>query len=195
MNKIELNVIGISSTPLKSGAHALILGVPEGDRFIPIVISAWEAYPIATQMEKVVPPRPMTIDLFTMMAHGFGIKLEEVLIYKFEDGVFYSQLTFSDGEKTIIIDGRTSDAVAILLRTGGKLYVTQDVLAEASVKVDTKKEKPEIQEKPHRELQLEDYALEELEQDLQKAIDQEEYDTAARIKKVIDQKKASQKPE
>ena len=115
--KIRLRVLGISYSQIQSGAYALILAQVDGPYRIPVVIGASEAQSIAIRMENIIPPRPMTHDLFVSFAHAFGVKLKEVMIYKFEDGIFSSELTFTDGERQVVIDSRTSDAIGIAMRT------------------------------------------------------------------------------
>ena len=126
--RIRLKVLGISYSQLQSGAYALILAEVDGPYRIPVLIGSAEAQSIALRMESVTPPRPMTHDLFVSFAHAFGVKLKEVFIYKFEDGIFSSELTFSDGERSVQIDSRTSDAIAIAMRTGAPIFTTQDIL-------------------------------------------------------------------
>ena len=114
-DRIRLKVLGISYSQIQSGAYALILAQVGGPYRIPVVIGAAEAQSIALRMESITPPRPMTHDLFVSFAHAFGVKLKEVFIYKFEDGIFSSELTFTDGDRTVVIDSRTSDAIAIAM--------------------------------------------------------------------------------
>ncbi len=112
-NRIQLKVLGISYSQIQTGAYALILAQIDGPYRIPVVIGATEAQSIAIRMENIIPPRPMTHDLFVSFAHAFGVKLKEVFIYKFEDGIFSSELTFSDGDSprfTHIRCNRNSDA-------------------------------------------------------------------------------------
>ena len=115
--KVKLRVLGVSYNQIQSGAYALIL-VEEGGKFrIPVVIGAAEAQSIAAKLENVQLPRPLIHDVFHMMTHAFGIIVKEVFIYKFQRGVFYSEITFADGDREVRIDSRTSDAIAIALRT------------------------------------------------------------------------------
>lgn len=93
-----------------------------------------------------MPPRPLTHDLFVSFSHAFGVELEEVFIYKFEDGVFYSELTFSNGEQTVRIDSRTSDAIAIALRVQCAIYTSEEILEECSVVIDEEQAGDEDQE-------------------------------------------------
>ena len=106
----------LANSQVQSGAYALILAEENGPRRIPIIVGTAEAQSIAIALEHIVPPRPLTHDLFATFAQAFNVILKEVYIYKFEDGVFYSELEFSDGERSIKLDSRTSDAIAIALR-------------------------------------------------------------------------------
>ena len=128
--RIRLRVLGLSYSQIQSGAYALILAQVGGPYRIPVVIGAAEAQSIALRMENVTPPRPMTHDLFVSFAHAFGVKLVEVFIYRFEDGIFSSELTFTDGERSVSIDSRTSDAIAIAMRTGAPIFTTPEIIEE-----------------------------------------------------------------
>lgn len=202
-DKIRLKVLGLSYSKLQSGAFALILEQVDGPYRIPIVIGPAEAQSIAIVLEGITPPRPMTHDLFESFTHAFGISLEQVFIYKFEDGIFSSELTFSDGERTINIDARTSDAIAIALRTKAPIFTTPEILAEtgfvietdqedtpaesaADVSAESRDESPDASRKP----KLENYTIEELEKTLARLIDNEEYEEAAKVQKILDNKKS-----
>lgn len=136
-NRIKLRVMGISYTPMQSGAFALLLAV-DGDSpvRIPIVIGAPEAQSIALGLERVKTPRPMTHDLFCTFAQAFGVQLKEVFIYRFEDGVFSSEMTFTDGTRTIVLDARTSDAIAVAMRCGAPIYTTPDIVSETGIELE-----------------------------------------------------------
>ncbi|MCH5318243.1 MAG: bifunctional nuclease family protein [Paramuribaculum sp.] len=142
--RIRLKVLGISYSQLQTGAYALILAQVDGPYRIPVLIGSAEAQSIALRMESVTPPRPMTHDLFVSFAHAFGVKLKEVFIYKFEDGIFSSELTFSDGDRTVIIDSRTSDAIAIAMRTGAPIYTTPEIIDETGFIM-------EVENDPHQD--------------------------------------------
>ena len=135
-DRVKLYVMGISYSQLHSGAFALLLAQEGGPYRIPVVIGAAEAQSIAIKIEGINPPRPLTHDLFVSFAHAFGVKLKEVFIYKFEDGVFSSELTFSDGERTIVLDARTSDAIAIAIRTHTPILTTAAILQETGFIID-----------------------------------------------------------
>ncbi|MDE7473308.1 MAG: bifunctional nuclease family protein [Muribaculaceae bacterium] len=191
-NRVKLRIMGLSYSQLQSGAYALILAQVDGPYRIPVVIGAAEAQSIAIKMEGITPPRPMTHDLFTSFAHAFGVKLKEVFIYKFEDGIFSSELTFTDGERTVVLDSRTSDAIAIAIRTKSPIYTTQAILDETGFLLEGENADDNQAESPAEdetsEPRIENYAVEELERMLERLIEQENYEEAARIKQLIDKK-------
>lgn len=186
--------MGLSYSQLQSGAFALILAQVDGPYRIPVVIGAPEAQSIAIKMEGITPPRPMTHDLFTGFSHAFGIKLKEVFIYKFEDGIFSSELTFTDGDRTVVLDSRTSDAVAIAMRAKAPIYTTYAILQETGFILDDEKGGVSVknsEDETPREPKIENYAIEELERRLNQLIEQENYEEAARIKALIDEKRGA----
>ncbi|MDE7110644.1 MAG: bifunctional nuclease family protein, partial [Muribaculaceae bacterium] len=113
--RVRMKIMGLSVGQIKQGAYALILEQADGPVKIPVVIGEAEARAIAARMERVASPRPMTHDLFASFAHAFGIAMQEVFIHKFEDGIFYSEISFTDGERRVKFDSRTSDAIAIAM--------------------------------------------------------------------------------
>ena len=131
--RIKLRVQGLTNSQIQSGAYALILAEEDGARRIPIIVWTSEAQSIAIALERITPPRPLTHDLFATFAQAFGVRLCEVFIYKFEDGVFYSELLFEDGIKQIRLDSRTSDAIAIALRVKCDIYTTPEIVRECRV--------------------------------------------------------------
>lgn len=207
-SRIRLKVLGISYSQIQSGAYALILAQVGGPYRIPVVIGAAEAQSIALRMESITPPRPMTHDLFVSFAHAFGVKLTEVFIYKFEDGIFSSELTFTDGDRTVKIDSRTSDAIAIAMRTGAPIFTTAAILDETGFLMEAQTDEelqsdedideaaahnaPEYSDEPAttQEPRLENYTIEELERTLARLIDQERYEEAARVKEILQRKKS-----
>lgn len=207
--RIRLKVLGISYSQIQSGAYALILAQAGGPYRIPVVIGAAEAQSIALRMESITTPRPMTHDLFVSFAHAFGVKLLEVFIYRFEDGIFSSELTFSDGERTVRIDSRTSDAIAIAMRTGAPIFTTREILDETGFLMEAQNESdedededeeaaegaPEFSDEPDETAtafsspKIENYTVEELERTLERLIKQENYEEAARVNEILKQKK------
>ncbi len=131
--RIKLRVQGLTNSQIQSGAYALILAEEDGARRIPIIVGTSEAQSIAIALERITPPRPLTHDLFVTFAQAFGVRLCEVFIYKFEDGVFYSELLFEDGTKQIRLDSRTSDAIAIALRVKCDIYTTPEIVRGCGV--------------------------------------------------------------
>lgn len=197
--RVRLRVLGISYSQIQNGAYALILAQVGGPFRIPVVIGASEAQAIALKMEGIVPPRPLTHDLFTGLGRAFGIELLEVFIYRFEDGVFYSELTFTDGERTVSLDSRTSDAVAVAMRTGAPIYTTAEILTETGFELEDLAadsgdgEEGELRNDdagvtPVRTPKLENYTVEELKKTLARLIENEEYEEAARVAEIIKRK-------
>lgn len=200
-NRVRLKVMGLSYSQIQTGAYALILAQAGGPMRIPVVIGAAEAQSIALKMESITPPRPMTHDLFVSFAHAFGVKLTEVFIYKFEDGIFSSEITFTDGDRTVTIDSRTSDAIAIAMRTGAPIYTTRTILEETGFEMEIADENsddenaasnPEADETDaNTEPKLENYAVEELEKTLARHIEREEYEEAARVAEILKRKRGN----
>lgn len=199
-DRVRLRVMGISYSQLQSGAYALLLAEEDGPHKIPVVIGASEAQSIAIKIEGIIPPRPLTHDLFVSFAQAFGVKLREVFIYKFEDGIFYSELTFSDGERTVVLDARTSDAIAIAIRTHVPILTTAAILRETGFIFE---DEPDDDTPAHdggnedirqaayfAEPKLENYAVEELERTLEQLIEDENYEEAARVSEILKNKKA-----
>ena len=190
MNKeelIELKVLGITRSEVQPGAYALLLenadSTPDEARRIPIVVGASEAQSIAVYLEHVMPSRPLTHDLIVSTFHVYGIQLQRVVIYSFKDGVFASMMYTTNGVIQAEIDTRTSDAIAIALRTGAPIYTTPEVMSLTSYEW-----RRDGNYKPHKPVRLEDLPIEKLEQRLQRYVDKEEYEKAARVQKIIAQK-------
>ena len=182
-DKIELQVWGITYNPVQSGAYALLLRQVDGDYRIPIVVGVAEAQAIAMRLENVIPPRPMTHDLTVSILHAFGISIDEVLIYEFNDGVFMSQILLNDGEKQVSLDSRTSDAIALALRTNARIFTTPEVLKLTGILIEkNEKGDPVIRKEPRT---LADYSLSELQSLLDDAVDREEYERAAEIQRMM----------
>ncbi len=191
-SKIKLRVYGLSYSQIQSGAYALILAQVDGPYRLPIVIGAAEAQSIAIELENITPPRPMTHDLFESFTQAFGIRLQKVYIYKFEDGIFYSEMTFSDGTRQVTLDSRTSDAIAIALRTNSPIYTTREILLETGFIMGDDKETVTLTEDDSDDElpqpKLENMALEELQATLQNLIDEENYEEAAKVRNLIELK-------
>lgn len=176
-NRVRLEVLGITYNQIQNGAYVLVLAEMDGPRRIPIVIGTAEAQSIVMRLGNKIPPRPMTHDLFVCFAHGFGVRLVEVFIYSFKDGIFASELLFDDGERQMRIDSRTSDAIAIALRTQSPIYTTPEILAEAGFIIEESEPEPEESETSLSE--------ELLREQLEKAVAAEEYEEAARLQAIL----------
>lgn len=186
-NLIELKVLGITRSEVQPGAYALLLenadSTPDESRRIPIVVGAAEAQSIAVHLEQVMPSRPLTHDLFVSLFHVYGIQLQRVVIYSFKDGVFASMLYMMGGNTAVEMDSRTSDAIAIALRTGAPIYTTPEVMELTSYEW-----RRDSDYKPHKPVRLEDLPVEKLERRLEQYVAREEYEKAARVQKIIAQK-------
>ena len=188
MQKIRLNILGLSVSQTQSGAYALVLAEENGERRIPIIIGPVEAQAIAIQLEGLKPPRPLTHDLIKNIALAFDISLLEVTIYKLEEGIFYSELLCEMGGKEIKVDSRTSDAVALALRFRCPIYTSEEILKKAGIVLEQ-----EDEESPVRSIFDEDYdepgpssyahySTNELLELLDEAIQSEDYEKASLIR-------------
>jgi len=187
MEKIKLDIIGLSYSQSQTGAYALILGESLGERRLPIIIGGFEAQAIAIELEKMKPSRPLTHDLFKSFAISFNLQISEVIIHKFSEGVFYAKLIVTDGKKVEEIDARTSDAVALALRFYCPIYTYENVLSAAGIIMtesdnDTKTKTDAPDDDPN---ELKAYTLEELEELLKITIENEDYERASQVRDEI----------
>ena len=184
---IALKVLGITRSEVQPGAYALLLenadSTPDEARRIPIVVGAAEAQSIAVNLEQVIPSRPLTHDLFVSMFHVYGIELQRVVIYSFKDGVFAAMLHVNNGTVAAEIDARTSDAIAVALRTGAPIFTTPEVM-----KLTSYEWRRDGNYKPQKPVRLEDLPLDKLERRMQHYVEKEQYEKAAKIQKIIAQK-------
>jgi bifunctional DNase/RNase len=197
MKRIKLKVMGVSYSQTQSGAYALLLIEESGDRRIPIIIGGFEAQAIVIKLENLEPPRPLTHDLFKKFADHFNISVIEVMIYKLEEGVFYSKLLCNNGEKEYSLDSRTSDAVAIALRFGCPIYISEDILEKAQLTnnpSDTDLNAPgEPETKIESSAKYGSYTDEELYKMIDEAVKTEDYERAAAIRDEIEKRKKKKK--
>ncbi|MEE4176814.1 MAG: bifunctional nuclease family protein [Bacteroides sp.] len=193
MKKIQLEVLGISYSQSQAGAYALILGETGEKRRLPIIIGSSEAQAIAIELEKMKPSRPLTHDLFRNFASTFNILINEVIIYKFSQGIFFSKLVCHDGSREVEIDSRTSDAVALAVRFNCPIYTYESILKEAGMVLQDEKEEAGVEPVPREKITTdEEYgqlSVGELETMLMAAIDEEAYERASKIRDEIERRK------
>ncbi len=195
MQKIRLDILGLSVSQTQSGAYALVLAEENGERRMPIIIGPVEAQAIAIQLEGLKPPRPLTHDLIKNIAMAFEIVLLEVTIYKLEEGIFYSELLCEMDGKEVRIDSRTSDAVAMALRFRCPIFTTEDILSKAGIvmeadeKKESSKEPPEPKSEPTSKSSFSQYTQQELEDLLNEAVQNEDYEKASILRDEINNRK------
>ncbi len=206
MNKIKLEIYGISYSNSQSGAYALVLGETDGPRRLPIIIGNLEAQSIALELEKYKANRPLTHDLFFNFAMEFKITISEVIINKFSEGIFYSLLICRHGKEIKEIDSRTSDAVALALRFGAPIYTSEEILEAAGINLDEPElkegsldedEEPAIEKKntpatPSKKTSMDfsNYETSKLEEMLKLFIENEEFEKASIIRDELKRRNA-----
>jgi uncharacterized protein len=194
MKRVKLKVMGISYSQTQSGAYALILIEENGERRIPIIIGGFEAQAIVIKLENLEPPRPLTHDLFKKFADEFDIFISEVVIYKLEEGVFFSKLICNNGKKEYSIDSRTSDAVAIALRFDCPIYINEEILEKAGITINptdtelTSENESDNLPEPDK-AKYDSYTDEELYKMIDEAVKTEDYERAASIRDEIEKRK------
>ena len=202
MSLIKLTIKGISYSQTQSGAYALVLSEVEGTRTLPIIIGAFEAQSIAIALEKEIkPPRPLTHDLFKTFADRFFIQVKQVIIHKLVDGVFFSSLLCERDGKEEVIDTRTSDAIALAVRFQAPIFTYENILDKAGIylKIDEDISEADEEEEEEEEKKVEEFefaldnddnifvemSLSELQDQLNDAVINEDYELAARIRDEI----------
>lgn len=192
--KVKLSVLGFSFNQTQSGTYGLVLAEEEGVRRLMVVVGTPEAQSIAFKLQNTSPPRPLTHDLFYSFMFEWGIVLQEVLIYKYDNGIFYSKLIFKQGEKEIAIESRTSDAIGIALRSKSPIYTTEEIMQKLAIvfsegedDIDNK----DIVSGNDSTEYMDSYALlneDELNSMLQEAIDNEDYELASVLRDEMDKR-------
>jgi bifunctional DNase/RNase len=208
MKKTKLEIVGLSYSQTQSGAYALVLGEAKGKRRLPIIIGGFEAQAIAIELEKMTPSRPLTHDLFKSFAESFSIELKEVLIYNLVEGIFFAKLICSNGTNEVEIDARTSDAIALAVRFNCPIYTFEFILSQAGIVLDDEKPEQTLAEETvsgemtneeEEELlaeatsgpDLHRKSLKELEEMLTKAIADENYERASRIRDELNKRRSA----
>jgi len=194
VDRIKLEILGLSSSQSQSGSFALVLGETSGNRRLPIIIGMFEAQAIAIEIEKIIPNRPMTHDLFKSFAHNFNFSVKEIIISDLKEGVFFAKIICDDQNRTIEIDARPSDAIAIGLRFNASIYTYEAIMSEAGIVLTeeseeeaseltsefSKKEKPDPKTKSSENIK--DFTTDKLKKMLDEALEKEDYERAAKIR-------------
>ncbi len=193
VQKIEMEILGLSTSPSSGGAYALILTEKNGNRRLPIIIGTFEAQAIALELESIKPPRPMTHDLLKNLVLSFNSSVQEVFINELSEGTFFAQIHYDREDNKVELDARPSDAIAVAIRFGAPIFVHPEVLDEAGI---ASEERPEQnvgkkssaggESKSRGEMSK----LEQLEEDLQLAIKTENYEKAAKLRDQIQKLKS-----
>ena len=189
MDYIQVDIIGLSTSPSSGGAYALVLGEVNGNRRLPIIIGAFEAQAIALELEKIQPPRPMTHDLLRDAFEAMGAEVIDVVVDELREGTFFAKIRYiHDGEEGQL-DSRPSDAIALAVRADAPVYVSPSVLEEAGIPTEEEgvpstaaATQPEtVREEPAAPLSR----MEKMQQQLEKAISEEDYEKAAQLRDEI----------
>ena len=195
MDKLKLEILGLSSSQSQSGSFALVLGETEGNRRLPIIIGMCEAQAIAIEIEKIIPNRPMTHDLFKSFAHSFDYKVQEIIISDLKEGGVFAKIVCFNGTDKVEIDARPSDAIAIGLRFEAEIYTYEAILAEAGIVLtdETEDDISEIKSELGSGMSkkkssgkksegMKDLSVDKLNELLNEAIENEDYEKAAKIR-------------
>lgn len=186
-NRRKLNLIGITYNQIESGVYALILEEEGSDRRLPIIIGASEAQSIECKLQEIIPPRPLTHDLFVNVMRAYGLRLIDIDIKRIEGGIFAADLNLTDGERELSIDSRSSDAIALAIRMGVPIYTTEKVLSEVAVeRTEAYSHKPMVKKHPGSISVMTDEKLEAL---LAEAVEKENYEEAQKIKEELDRRR------
>lgn len=193
-NKVKLSILGISFSQVQAGAYALIFAEENGIRRLPIVIGTPEAQSIALVMENMTPPRPLAHDLIYNIFESLSIELLEVFIYKFEDGAFFAELLLRQNNQEFRIDSRTSDAVAIALRTHSPIFTTETIMQNMAIVFDEKEVVPTDFQNKDMEVEeimenMEEIKIDALKKRLEEAIKDEDYELATKLRDEINRRK------
>lgn len=189
MDRIKLEIVGLSYSQTQSGAYALVLSETGGKRRLPIIIGGFEAQAIAIELEKMVPTRPLTHDLFKTFATSFAIQVKEVVIYNLQEGIFYAKLVCERDGQLSDIDARTSDAIALAVRFECPIFTFESILSSAGILSDEFMDDDEEETEDVSDSgEFQKMSKEELETAMQEAIDNEDYERASMIRDEINKR-------
>jgi bifunctional DNase/RNase len=194
MEKVKLEIVGLSYSQTQSGAYALVLSEVEGNRRLPIIIGGFEAQAIAIELENITPTRPLTHDLFKNFALEFEIKIKEVIIYNLVEGIFYSKLICEQNGVEKEVDARTSDAIALGVRFKCPVYTYETILGSAGIKLEDGEElEPPVEAETTKKSDakkgdLTKLTIKELEEKLEGAVENEDYELASKLRDEINKR-------
>lgn len=199
MEKVQLDIVGLSYSQTQSGAYALVLSELEGNRRLPVIIGGFEAQAIAIELEGMTPSRPLTHDLFKSFSEEFDFDVKEVIIYNLIEGIFFSKLICANKEgKEVEIDTRTSDAIAIAVRFNCPIFAYEFILSSAGILLEEEEEIDDdnFDAGDGMVIQLDsgkkEESIEDLEKSLQAAIENEDYEKASKIRDEISKRQSKQ---
>jgi bifunctional DNase/RNase len=193
-DRIQLDLVDITPSSSSNGAYVMALSEVGGSRSLAIVIGPAEAHSIVIVMEKMPITRPLTHDLFVTLAENFEITVEDVFIYQMIDGIFYARINVTRDGKKVEVDSRTSDAVAIAIRFDVPIFCAKEVMDEVGRDMrkisdgdaeDAIDYEVDLEEEPAEEI-----SLDQLEANLEEALNNEDYELASRIRDEIDKRKS-----
>lgn len=186
MEKIQVDILGLSTSPASGGAYALILKEINGSRRLPIIIGAFEAQSIALEMEGIKPPRPLTHDLMKNIIDSMGVAVAEVVISELRDGTFYARLNLEASAENQEVDSRPSDAIALAVRFGVPIFVSDKVMEEASFLPENEEALPnKLTRDSEKAVAPKLSEMDVLRNQLKEAVEKEEYERAAKLRDEI----------
>lgn len=196
MDKLQVDILGLSTSPHTNGAYALILYEVEGKRKLPIIIGGFEAQAIALKLENIKPPRPFTHDLFKTIADTFSLNVKEVFIDELHNETFYAKVICEMHGEIHEIDARPSDAIAIAVRFGAPIFVSEEIMNEAGIREEQQEEAEVAESEAEQDAPKEitgkaESSLNELQKMLEEAVSREDYEEAARLRDEISRVKGS----
>jgi hypothetical protein len=200
MDFTRVDIIGLSTSPSSGGAYALVLGEVEGNRRLPIIIGAFEAQAIALELEKIQPPRPMTHDLLRDTFEELEVEVTEVVIDELREGTFFAKVRYRHNGDEHQLDSRPSDAVALAVRVDAPIYVAPMVLDEAGIVAEDESGISSITQQAEEASAGEEEdtggtELERKQKQLEKAVEEEDYERAAELRDEIQRLEQEQEQE
>lgn len=186
--RCRLEVVGITYSQIESGVYAVILKEAEGNRRIPIVVGTSEAQSIECKLQSIKPPRPLSHDLFINCISQFDIEILEIFIKRLPNGVFAADIVFQSGERRVVVDARSSDAIAIALRCDAPIFTSDELLEEIGVSRDSAPPHLRRSSSVEPKTPYSGKSLDQLRKMLDMAVEEEKYEEASKIKEEIDKR-------